>query len=71
VVRFVKRAQELGFSLDEVEELLHLAAGGPRSCDVARAVAETRVEDLEAKISDLVRTAQLRAALTPKEAASG
>ena len=25
VVRFVKRAQQLGFTLDEIEELLHLA----------------------------------------------
>jgi MerR family mercuric resistance operon transcriptional regulator len=55
VVRFVKRAQELGFSLDEVEELLQLAGGGPRSCDAARALAEARVADLEAKIDDLVR----------------
>jgi DNA-binding transcriptional MerR regulator len=55
VVRFVKRAQELGFSLDEVAELLQLAGGGPRSCDAARAVAEARVADLEAKIGDLVR----------------
>jgi DNA-binding transcriptional MerR regulator len=29
IVRFVKRAQELGFSLTEIEVLLHLADGGP------------------------------------------
>ena len=39
VVRFVKRAQELGFNLDEVESLLDLAAGGPASCDKARGLA--------------------------------
>jgi len=55
VVRFVKRAQELGFSLDEVEELLQLAGGGPRSCDAARALAEARLADLAARIDDLVR----------------
>jgi len=55
VVRFVKRAQELGFSLDEVAELLQLAGGGPRSCEAARAVAEARVADLEARIGDLGR----------------
>ena len=30
VVRFVKRAQQLGFTLTDIEELLHLAEGGPR-----------------------------------------
>ncbi|HSS23314.1 MAG TPA: MerR family transcriptional regulator, partial [Mycobacterium sp.] len=33
VVRFVKRAQQLGFTLDDIEDLLHLAAGGPTACD--------------------------------------
>src|SRR5262252_9659941 len=31
VLRFVKRSQELGFTLAEVEELLSLAEGGPQS----------------------------------------
>jgi MerR family mercuric resistance operon transcriptional regulator len=55
VVRFVKRAQQLGFSLEEVAELLHLADGGPDSCDAARKVAEGRLADLEAKRADLER----------------
>jgi MerR family transcriptional regulator, mercuric resistance operon regulatory protein len=29
VVRFVKRAQQLGFTLDDIEDLLHLSEGGP------------------------------------------
>lgn len=54
-IRFVKRAQGLGFTLDEVAELLHLAEGGPDECDATRAVAAARMLDLERKISDLRR----------------
>src|SRR3546814_3230814 len=42
IVRFVKRAQEHGFSLDEINELLHLAGGGPDDCDTARRLAQTK-----------------------------
>ncbi len=54
-IRFVKRAQDLGFTLDEITELLHLADGGPDECEPARAVAEARMSDLERKIRDLER----------------
>lgn len=53
VVRFVKRAQALGFSLDEIEELLHLAAGGPDHCDTARDMAARRMTDLNRRIAEL------------------
>ena len=55
LLRFIKRAQGLGFTLDEVEELLHLDGGGPDGCDAARALAEARKADLEARIADLQR----------------
>jgi MerR family mercuric resistance operon transcriptional regulator len=55
LLRFIKRAQELGFTLDEVEELLHLDSGGPDSCDAARVLAQARRADLEARIADLQR----------------
>ncbi|WP_110317996.1 MerR family transcriptional regulator [Mycolicibacterium moriokaense] len=54
VVRFVKRAQQLGFTLDEIEELLHLAQGGPASCAEAKAMARTRIADLGHRIEELV-----------------
>jgi DNA-binding transcriptional MerR regulator len=52
---FIKRAQQLGFTLDDVEELLHLDRGGPESCDAARELAQARRADLEARIADLRR----------------
>jgi DNA-binding transcriptional MerR regulator len=54
-LRFIKRAQELGFTLDEVKELLRLDDGGPESCDAARALAEAHNADLETRIADLER----------------
>ena len=54
VVRFVKRAQDLGFTLADIEELLHLAEGGPEQCDVVREMAQRRLADLEQRLADLV-----------------
>ena len=52
-VRFVKSAQRLGFSLEEIAELLRLEEG--TQCDEARALAERRISDVRQKISDLAR----------------
>ena len=60
VVRFIKRAQELGFSLDEVEDLLKLRRGSRLNRKQIRSVAERRVRQIEQKISELAR---MRAAL--------
>ena len=39
IVRFVNRAQQPGFTLEEIESLPDLAAGGPDSCNAARLLA--------------------------------
>jgi Hg(II)-responsive transcriptional regulator len=52
-VRFIKRAQELGFTLTEVEALLDLAGGGPDSCDKVRAMAAEKTVDLQRRVADL------------------
>ena len=52
-IRFIKRAQELGFSLDEVKELLQLEDGTDRKS--IRRVASTRLSQIEAKLADLKR----------------
>ena len=43
VVRFIKRAQELGFTLDEVEELIELRGVKRSERQRVRAVAERRM----------------------------
>jgi DNA-binding transcriptional MerR regulator len=55
LLRFIKRAQHLGFTLDDVEELLHLDRGGPDGCEAARTLAGARQADLAARIADLRR----------------
>ncbi|MGH7920070.1 MAG: MerR family transcriptional regulator [Candidatus Dormibacteraceae bacterium] len=53
IVRFIKRAQRLGFSLDEVESLLDLAAGGPEACEAAQQLARRRMAELDYRIAQL------------------
>ncbi|HTW06399.1 MAG TPA: MerR family DNA-binding protein [Acidimicrobiales bacterium] len=52
-VRFVKGAQQLGFSLEEIDSLLELAVGGPRNCDAAKELATEKIGQLEGKIARL------------------
>jgi len=55
IVRFVKRAQELGFSLDAVEELLGLRRHSGRNRQRIRSVAERRIRQIDQKIAELQR----------------
>lgn len=52
-LRFIRQAQAAGFTLEEIRELLELDAGQDRSR--ARALAQARIEALDAKIADLQR----------------
>lgn len=52
-VRFIKGAQELGFSLKEILELLSLRAEPNTRCEDIRERAEAKIENLEAKIRSL------------------
>ncbi len=47
---FIKRAQQLGFTLREIVELLKLGDG---SCKETRVIAEHRLADIEARLRDL------------------
>ncbi|MDH3320401.1 MAG: Hg(II)-responsive transcriptional regulator [Betaproteobacteria bacterium] len=52
-VRFIRRAQELGFSLAEIQRLLRL--GDPQSCGEARALASEKLTLVESRVADLQR----------------
>ena len=53
-LRFIRRAKALGFSLDEIVELLKLNDGGGRRSAV-RALAEKRLAEIEQKLVDFGR----------------
>ena len=53
-LRFIRRARQLGFTLDQVREMLRLAAAdGEGACAEARSVAVAHVAEIHAKIMDL------------------
>lgn len=52
-IRFIKRAQELGFSLDEITELLRLEDGSDRGS--VRRISAARLQQIEQKLADLRR----------------
>jgi MerR family transcriptional regulator, copper efflux regulator len=49
-VRFIKRAQELGFSLKEIQELLSLRATPKTRCTDVRERAVAKIHDIEERI---------------------
>lgn len=56
-VRFIKRAQQLGFTLEEIKDLLLLEDG--QSCRETRMLAEHKLDLIEKRIADLSRMRRL------------
>ena len=63
-VRFIKSAQRLGFSLEEIGELLKLEDGA--RCSEARQLAEQKLVDVRQKLSDLQRIESVLAGLVAR-----
>ena len=60
-VQFVQRAKELGFSLNDIRELLTIRSEPSANCAGVKARASRKITDIEEKIGDLTR---IRDALT-------
>ena len=52
-MRFIRRAQELGFTLEEIDELLKLQDGTDRRS--IRRIARARLQQVESRVADLQR----------------
>jgi len=53
-IRFVRKAKQLGFTLDEIENLLRLQDRGGQKSEV-KAITTLKLEQIDAKITDLSR----------------
>ena len=54
-LKFILRARELGFSIDETRGLLDLVDGGDQTCAEVKERTERHLADVRAKIADLKR----------------
>ena len=70
-LRFIKHAQELGFSLKEIQELLGLRVRHGAACDAVELKTRKKIELVQQKIRDLQRMkrtlARLAAACTARQ----
>ncbi len=67
-VLFVKSAQRIGFTLDEIAQLLQLDDG--TQCKEARAIAEHKLADVRKRLQDLQRIEAVLAQLVDRCASS-
>lgn len=54
-LEFIKRAQALGFSLDEIRQIVDDARKGQSPCDEVREIVRRRMEELDERLRELHR----------------
>ena len=65
-VRFIKRAQEIGFTLAEIRELLAIRIDSGRDSAEVRALANAKINDIEEKIQTLHRIKEALGRITER-----
>lgn len=63
-IRFIKHGKSLGFSLDEIEQLLDLRGSDEASCADTREIARRKIREVDEKIEQLVAIREGLRALT-------
>ena len=63
-LRFIRRAKELGFTLNEIKELLSLRLDPETTCAGVKQRAETKIADIEEKMRSLRRMKKALVKLT-------
>jgi MerR family mercuric resistance operon transcriptional regulator len=56
---FIRRSRELGFSLDEIRELIRLGGPAKASCREVREIATHHLEHIRVRLSDLRKLERL------------
>jgi MerR family transcriptional regulator, copper efflux regulator len=65
---FIRKSQALGFSLDEIRELIEHKRGGENPCKHVRSKVKTRLEEIDERLKQLTRYRnELRKALAEWE----
>lgn len=65
-LRFILRARELGFSIDDIRGLLELVDGGTQTCAEVKARTDVHLAAVRSKISDLQRIEAVLSATAAK-----
>lgn len=63
---FIRRGRELGFSLDEIRDLLGLVRGHDLTCAEVKAITEEHVTDIRQKVRDLKKLERVLSELAAK-----
>ncbi len=52
-VQFIKKAQSLGFSLDDISEVLNVHQQGNIPCELVQSILQEKIDKLEAQIREM------------------
>jgi DNA-binding transcriptional MerR regulator len=56
-LRFIRRCRDLGFTLDQIRELLNLSTQAAKECSRVDRITEEHLKEIESKVADLRRLA--------------